>query len=174
MSLFHHIPPILQKTFQRCPKDIMKASEYPVTGHLSFSTYPSSPSKASSVEKLFETLRLPRRKMSGWYCVFFWVTDLYQQFLRFCHQADLAVYPTSHKWISPTYPTYKQGYNLATKWGEPPSILTYLNLCLGRTGICLECIFLATIIWPELKFSEHFSQLTWRCFNVVLVLLVDL
>lgn len=105
---------------------------------------------------------------------FFWVTDLYQQFLRFCHQADLAVYPTSHKWISPTYPTYKQGYNLATKWGEPPSILTYLNLCLGRTGICLECIFLATIIWPELKFSEHFSQLTWHCFNVVLVLLVDL
>ena len=31
-------------------------------------------------------------------------------------------YNPSYKWINPTYPIYNWGYNLLTKWDEPPSI----------------------------------------------------
>ena len=148
MSLFHHIPPILQKTFQRCPNGIMKWLEYPVTGPWIF--HSSRQPKQSFKSRYLEMLWLPRLEV-GLVLFFFFLSHWLVSTNSAILSPDLVVYPTCQKWISPTYPTYKQGYNLATKWGEPPSILTYLNLCLGRTGICLECIFLTTIIWPELK-----------------------
>ena len=52
-------------------------------------------------------------------------------------------YNPSYKWIYPTYPIYKWGYNSLTKWDEPPSSAfnkhVYFETCFAHSDVKFLC-----------------------------------